>query len=741
MPRYGRKYISSPDEVITSQDNLFVKPGGLNTFPVISKNESDFVNLLNNNSLLGIDFEFNTKKIKGKEYYDPTIIAVSSSELTAGCRYTKELAWACVRYIERGGRFVAYSTLGADKPVLEQPLGITTPLEGWHDALLIHYYANQALTKTTAKEESADAGALGYMGLFTAASVVTDLPNWKSCSGLSCYSEKRVCPVHDPIAYCAVDSWAGLTIYLEQWKKLKKFNFSYDFYRSKMELGEICTTMQTNGVKIDTRYVKEFDEKGEQKKELLFDFDLKPATKRAQKELERLQIPLTLTPEELRDYTQKHLDDWQLDEDDFVRAYKHFNPRSPQETIRYFKEHGIDLSATDKKYLQKKLEQITVSRGLDSISEIDDPDNVPEHLINLYNLWMLKNEGKGIKAWFGPQYVDEYDYAHPRWLYTGASSGRLSSSGPNFMNIPARGFGEQLRKAVIPRDPSLELYKADKSQLELRMVLHCAGVDQKILGPDAFVALVEQSGDDFYKAAKAYDPVKYEKDPRTAARNIAKVFSHSNSYLIGIKIIPYNELDSPRIKRDIDSGILAVYRKKHIPWLERDWEYGGGVVAFTGKHLAETAYGADTKENRKRALEMQENVYFKNDRWGVRRWQMKLLEFIETHGYVQHSCGSFLELYSSPVEAAKIAAGFIGQGQSAHYMQELMLNYRALGIMPLLQVHDELVFEQVKGRSNEEVKEFFGPMRAPSKLFDGFSAPIEIKRGPNWKDLQLVGKI
>lgn len=741
MPRYGSKYISDPDEKIVSQTQLFTNTNEPNVFPRISTSSDDFHTLLSNNSLLGVDFEFHTKKIAGKENYSPTIIAVSSPDLTVGLKYTEELARACVRYIERGGRFVAHSGLGADKPVLEGPLGITTPLEAWEDSMVVHYYANQALTKTTSKEASDDAGALGYMGLWTAASLVTDLPAWKNCTGYSCYSSNRVCPTHKPIEYCAVDSWAGLMIYLEQWKKLSKFGLSHAFYRSKMELGEICTTMQTNGVKIDTKYVKEFDEKGEQKKELLFDFDLKPATKRAQKELERLQIPLTLTPEDLREYTQKHLDDWQLDEDDFVRAYKHFNPRSPQEIIRYFKEYGIDLSATDKKYLQKKLEKLAASRGLESINDLDDPDNMPEYLTNLYNLWALKNEGKGIKAWFGEQYVDEYGYAHPRWLYTGASSGRLSSSGPNFMNIPARGFGEQLRKAVIPRDPSLELYKADKSQLELRMVLHCAGVDQKILGPDAFVSLVEQSGDDFFKAAKAYDPVKYEKDPKTAARNIAKVFSHSNSYLIGIKIIPYAEVESAKIRRDVEDGILAVYRKKYIPWLERDWEYGGGIVAFTGKHLAETAYGSDTKENRKKALEMQENVYFKNDRWGVRRWQMKLLDFVQANGYAQHSCGSFLELYSSPAEAAKIAAGFIGQGQSAHYMQELMLNYRALGITPLLQVHDELVFEQVKGRSDDEVKEFFRPMRAPSKLFDGFSAPIEIKRGPNWKDLKLVGKI
>ncbi len=732
MKKTSRKYIADPNEIVPSQFNLFSSVKSFNPFPRISNSYTDFEKVLNTTKIAGIDFEFHSLS-------KPTIVAVSSEDLTVGCEWSEYLGQKCLEYIARGGKFVAHSGLGADKPVLEAALNAKTPLNAWEDSMVVHYLANQALTKTTFKEVSDDAGALGYMGLYTAASLVTDLPQWKVCRGLGCLQDALPCPTHRPIEYCAIDSWAGLIIYLKQFEKLSKFGVSYNFYRSKMELGEVCWEMQNTGVRIDENYVAQFDLASEVKKELLFEFDLKPKTQKALKELERHGVPSTLTPEEVREFADKYKDDWHLDEDDFVRSYRYFNPRSPVEIGKYFGEF-ISLPSSDKKAVNKALDKVVKQLGYETASDIEADEEAPQWVKNLYFLWLLKNEGKGIKAWFGPQYVKN-GVIHPRWLFTGTSFGRLSSSGPNFTNIPARGFGAELRKAVIPHHDGYELYKADKAQLELRKIFQCAGADQKLLGADAFMSLVEKSGEDFFKAAEMYAPDKYKEDKKKAARNIAKVFSHSNSYLVGIKVIPYNEIDSPRIKGQIEAGLLRVYRKKYVPWLARDWEYAGGIVAFTGKQLAESAYGAATQENVRKALVMQEDVYFKNFNF-IRKWQMKVTEFIETHGYIQHSCGTFLELYdTTPENRAKIAAGFIGQGESAHYMQELMLNYKELGICPLMQVHDELVFEVEPGKSDEEVKEFFRPMRTPSKIFDGFSAPIEIKRGPNWKDLRLVGTI
>jgi len=734
VARTGRKYIAQPGEIVPAQTTLFADKSTYNPYPVISTVVNDFEKLIEAESLLGIDFEFNTRKDGS---YDPTIVAVSSLEKTVGLPWSAYLGRLCLKFIERGGKFVAYSTLGADKPVLEDAMSVKTPLHAWEDGMLVHYLANQSLTKTTAKDVSDDAGALGLMGLYTAASLVSDLPQYKVCRGPGCYQSGEPCPSHSPLLYCAVDAWAGLKVYVEQFKKLKRFGVGYDFYRSKMELGEMCWEMQRTGVKIDRAYVKEFDANSAARKELLFDFTLRPGTVKAKKELERLNVPPDLTPEELREVAAKN-PDWSLDEDDFERAYTEFNPNSPAQIIQYFSDNNVTLKTTDKKYLLKTLEKYAYQFGLEKVTDIDEADNIPHWLQNLYNLWCLKSEGKGIKAWFGEQYLDVASVIHPRWLFTGTSSGRLSSSGPNFTNIPARGFGELLRKAVIPHYPGWELYKADKAQVELRKVLHCAGMDQAILGADAFSSLVQQSGEDFFNVAKDYDPALYAKDRKKAARNIAKIFCHANSYLIGIDIIPYNRLDDAKTLKLIDDGLLRVYRKKYVPQLKRDWEYGGGVVAFTGKHLAETAYKADTPENRRKALRVQEDVHFKNF-FFIREWQMGVTERIERDGFIQHSCGTFLELFDSSRDSAKIAAGYIGQGETAHYMQELMLNFKRIGETPIMQVHDELVFQQPPGRTDEQVLEFFRPMREPSKLFDGFSVPIEVKRGPNWKDLRTVG--
>jgi DNA polymerase I-like protein with 3'-5' exonuclease and polymerase domains len=80
-------------------------------------------------------------------------------------------------------------------------------------------------------------------------------------------------------------------------------------------------------------------------------------------------------------------------------------------------------------------------------------------------LYDYKAAGKGLKAWFDDRYFHDDGLMHPRFIPTGTSMGRLSSADPNFQNIPRIGFGKRVRKAIVPRDPSLKLTKADKSQL------------------------------------------------------------------------------------------------------------------------------------------------------------------------------------------------------------------------------------------------------------------------------------
>ena len=62
---------------------------------------------------------------------------------------------------------------------------------------------------------------------------------------------------------------------------------------------------------------------------------------------------------------------------------------------------------------------------------------------------------------------------HSTFNQTIASTGRLSSTGPNFQNIPIRTKeGREIRKSFIAQKDKWEILSADYSQIELRIMAH-----------------------------------------------------------------------------------------------------------------------------------------------------------------------------------------------------------------------------------------------------------------------------
>jgi len=65
---------------------------------------------------------------------------------------------------------------------------------------------------------------------------------------------------------------------------------------------------------------------------------------------------------------------------------------------------------------------------------------------------------------------------HSSFSQTIAATGRLSSSNPNFQNIPIRAEeGREIRKAFQPQTKGWKLLSADYSQIELRIMAHLSG--------------------------------------------------------------------------------------------------------------------------------------------------------------------------------------------------------------------------------------------------------------------------
>ncbi len=76
-----------------------------------------------------------------------------------------------------------------------------------------------------------------------------------------------------------------------------------------------------------------------------------------------------------------------------------------------------------------------------------------------------------------PQHIHpETRRIHSSFNQTIASTGRLSSSNPNFQNIPIRTEeGREIRKAFTIQDKNNVIFSADYSQVELRVMAHLSG--------------------------------------------------------------------------------------------------------------------------------------------------------------------------------------------------------------------------------------------------------------------------
>lgn len=74
------------------------------------------------------------------------------------------------------------------------------------------------------------------------------------------------------------------------------------------------------------------------------------------------------------------------------------------------------------------------------------------------------------------KFIQPDNRIHTIYQQTLTQTGRLSSIEPNLQNIPIRiDEGRQIRKAFVPQDDDWEMFSADYSQVELRVLAHISG--------------------------------------------------------------------------------------------------------------------------------------------------------------------------------------------------------------------------------------------------------------------------
>lgn len=233
---------------------------------------------------------------------------------------------------------------------------------------------------------------------------------------------------------------------------------------------------------------------------------------------------------------------------------------------------------------------------------------------------------------------------HSSFNQTGTATGRLSSSDPNFQNIPIRTeIGREIRKAFVPQRTDWLILSADYSQIELRIMAHLSK------DPELLRAFSENVDIHTRTAARVFGVA--EEDVLPEMRRVAKVVNFGIMYGAG----PFRMSEELNIPRAEATKLIKQYF----------------------------------------------NTYP-----GINAYIMKTLEEAREKGYVKTLAGRLRYVPDINSEnrnireaAERIAINMPIQGTAADMIKLAMIRIQAqieehkLRAMMILQIHDELLFE------------------------------------------------
>ncbi len=264
-----------------------------------------------------------------------------------------------------------------------------------------------------------------------------------------------------------------------------------------------------------------------------------------------------------------------------------------------------------------------------------------------------------------------------------AVTGRLASNNPNLQNIPVRtDRGKEIRKAFIPRDSKHVLLSADYSQIELRIVASISG--------DKNMTQAFKNGTDIHTATAARVYNVSEKDVTKEMRYKAKSVNFGIIYGQGA----FGLADNLGISRTEAKEIIDNY-KKQFPGIQK---YMDDTINFA----RENGY-VQTLMGRKRWLRDINSANFTVRGFAERN---------AINSPIQGTAADMIKLAMQKVHAA---------------MQKANMQSRMI-----LQVHDELVFDAVKGEVKELKPLIIECMQSAMKLPHGVPVIAECGQGTNW---------
>lgn len=166
---------------------------------------------------------------------------------------------------------------------------------------------------------------------------------------------------------------------------------------------------------------------------------------------------------ELSKHFEQQIED--LEENIYSVAGMTFNIKSPQQLGEVLFEK---LLLPVKKKTKKKT---GYSTDVDVLTELAEKHELPALILRHRTLSKLKSTYTDALLEIADP---ETERIHTSFNQTVTATGRLSSSNPNLQNIPVKtDEGREIRSAFIPQK-NWKLLSADYSQIELRLLAHCA---------------------------------------------------------------------------------------------------------------------------------------------------------------------------------------------------------------------------------------------------------------------------
>ena len=295
----------------------------------------------------------------------------------------------------------------------------------------------------------------------------------------------------------------------------------------------------------------------------------------------------------------------------------------------------------------------------------------------------------------------------------GTVTGRFSMSNPNLQQIPSKGFiGKKMRELFIPEE-GCEWGSFDYSQQEPRIVVHYA-LKLGMPGTNMLQEEFNKKDADFHQIVA---------DMAKISRPMAKTINLGLFYGMG-KIKLASELS---LSRPEANELFAKYHAK-VPFVK---QLSLTLIEFAEKFkllftLEDRFCRFNKWETRDRAWNNKINKYDPVDILDEEVAKKYYTDDRLKKGYVADPSYQYFEDFYKPAFTYKALNRLI-QGSAADMTKKAMVNLYEQGILPQIQIHDELCLSVKDDKQAEGIKK---TMETALPLL--INNKVSYKKGKNW---------